>query len=151
MLSLEFTLTATSGELDVVPWVVLCESLGLLCAGGDSLASEERHISSKLSAAFPRLVSKAACCLAHDLYAVKHLLHIFGGLSASFPSSIGPMTEVSYILFSIRDFHRSATSLAPGLARDRLSLAFGRLPPHPRQNILLQPRGFVYIPLCNTT
>ena len=137
------TLTATSGELVVMPDVdsqlVLFEdklSLGLLGVGSDSLASKKRHTSLKESVAFFRLVSKASCCLTHVLYAVKHFLHIFGGLSASCSSRIGPMTEGSSILLSIRDFHRSATSLAPGLARDRLSLAFGTFSPHPRQNMI---------------
>ena len=70
---------------DVYPRLALCEdklSLGLLGAGGDSLASEERHTSPKVSAAFLRLVSKATCCLAHVLYAVKHFLaHLWGSLS----------------------------------------------------------------------
>ena len=159
------TLTSTSGELvvtpDISPRLALCEdklSLGLLGAGGDSLASGEQHTSPKMSAAFLRLVSKATCYLAHVLYAVKHFLHIFGGLSASCPSRIGPMTEESSILFSVRDFHRSTTSLAPGLARDHLSQLFGRFSPHPRQNILpctadseLKPRGCLFLHNCYIT
>ena len=151
------TLTATSGDLivtpDVDPWLALCEdklSLGLLGAGGDSLPSEERHTSPKVSAAFLRLVSKATCYLAHVLYAVKHFLHIFW--------RIGPMTEGSSILFSVRDFHRSTTSLARGLARDHLSQLFGRFSPHPRQNILpctadseLKPRGCLFLHNCYIT
>ena len=138
------TLTAMSRELAVTPDVdpqlalSLCEdkvSLGLLGAGGGSL-DEEWHTSPKVIAAFLRLVSKVTFCLAHVLYAAKHFLHNFGGLSASCPSRIAPMTKGSSILFSIRDFHKSATSLAPGLARDRLSVGFGRFLPHPRQNIL---------------
>lgn len=90
------TLTATSGELvvtpDVDPQLVLFEdklSLGLLGAGSDSLASEERHTSLKESVAFFRLVSKATCCLAHVLYAVKHFLHIFGVSQRPAPQGLG--------------------------------------------------------------
>ena len=144
------TLTATSDELVVTPNVdpqlalSLCEdklSLGLLGAGGGSL-KEEWHTSPKVTAAFLRLVSKATCCLAHALYAVKHFVHIVGGLSASCPSRIGPMTKGSSILFSIRDFHRSTTSLALELARDHLSLAIGTFSLHPTasQPLLSYPR-----------
>lgn len=67
--------------------------------------------SPKVSAAFLGLVSKATCCLANDRGVVTFVLH--------------------------QDFYRSTTSLAPGLARDHLSLPFGSFSTHPRQNILL--------------